>query len=108
MAFYARAADFLTDRVAPCRAIGRGPRGLPTRAELESEAEQELQARIDRGRPGPEESMRTGPRPEWVTPRRRPTRPLDVVSVRLDVIGPPPAEVELESPAPRRPRVSRR
>ncbi|MGH9226194.1 MAG: hypothetical protein ACRD2W_20955 [Acidimicrobiales bacterium] len=87
MAFFERAAEFLTDRVAPRLVIGHGPRNGPTRAELEAQAERELQARIDLGRPGPEESVRRGPVPEGAVPRRRPTRPLDVVTVRLDVLG---------------------
>ena len=101
MPFFERTAEFLT-------ALGRAPRNQQTRAQLEVEAEQELQARIDLGRPGPEEAMRTGPPPEWAVPRpaRRPTRPLDVVTVNLDALGATPV---VAPPAPsRRARLSRR
>ena len=108
MAFFARAADFLTDRVAPHLVIGPGPRNQPTRAELENEAQRELQARIDLGRPGAEEAvrLRPGPPPDWAAPQpaRRPTRDLDVLTVRLDALGATvPAEVEVKAagPAPR-------
>ena len=94
MAFLARAAEFLADRVAPRLVIGPAPRNQPTRADLELQAEQELQARIDLGRPGAEEAVRRRPRPDWAdpAPRRRPVQALDVVTVRLDLLGGAPAE----------------
>ena len=86
--FYERAADFLTDRVASRLVIGRGPRNQPSRAELESLAQQEIQARIDLGRPGPEEAVRRDAVPDWAEPQpARSSRPLDAVQVRLDVLG---------------------
>ena len=91
MAFYERAAEFLTARVTPRLAIGHGPRNQPTRAELEVLAEQEIQARIDRGRPGPDEAYRRdgAALPDWAMPQPRPTRALDVVSVNLAALGGP-------------------
>lgn len=88
--FLDRVSAFLLDHVAPCLPTGNGP-PHPSAADLERQAREELQAQIDKGRPGPEESRRTRPRPLWAQPRPRASRPLDVVAVRLDALstGPP-------------------
>lgn len=84
------------ERIAPHL---RG-KGSPThsREDLEREAQAEIQARIDRGRPGPEEAERTRPYPDWLLLRRPPTRAFDLVEVNLDALAPPPAP-----PVPRAP-----
>ncbi len=83
-----RVCAFMVDHVATC--FPAGERGsFPTAADLEQLARAELQAQIDKGRPGPEEARRTRPRPLWATPRPRASKPLDVVAVRLDVLPPP-------------------
>ncbi|MEW6155408.1 MAG: hypothetical protein AB1673_15705 [Actinomycetota bacterium] len=104
MSLFARAADFLTDRVASRLAAGSGPRNQPSRAELEAEAGAEIQARIDQGRPGAEEAARRGPPPAWAVPPAKPSVPIGLVTVRLDALGGPPAAPERPSvPVPARP-----
>jgi len=85
--FMDRASAFLLDHVAPCLPTGKRP-FMPAAADLEAQARAELQAQIDKGRPGPEEARRTRPRPAWAQPRPRSSRPLDVVAVRLDRLSP--------------------
>lgn len=91
--FLDRVCAYLLDHVAPCLPTGKRE-SFPTAADLEQQAKVELQAQIDKGRPGPEEGRRTRPRPAWATPRPRASRPLDVVAVRLDVLSPPLAAGE--------------
>lgn len=93
-----RVSAFLLDHVAPCLPTGNGPLH-PSAADLERQAREELQAQIDKGRPGPEESRRTRPRPRWAQPRPRASRPLDVVAVRLDSLS---SGAPAGSPSPRR------
>jgi hypothetical protein len=97
MSFVHKMAAFVTDRVAPRLVIGKGPRNVPSREQLEREAAAELAARIALGRPGPEEAVRTRPVPAWSMPRPKPTRPLDVVRVRVDALI-PPAPVPADEP----------
>lgn len=84
MAFFARVSTVLT-----WLAGDRGLEGLPTRAELEREADAELQAQIAKGRPSAEEAIRTRPRPDWATPRpdpaESPAESLEVLAVRVDL-----------------------
>ena len=93
-----RVSAFLLDHVAPCLPTGNGPLH-PLAADLERQAREELQAQIDKGRPGPEESRRTRPRPLWAQPRPRASRPLDVVAVRLDSLSSGPGA---DAPSARR------
>jgi len=86
--FVDRVSDFLLDHVAPCLPTGNRPLH-PSAAELEQQARLELQAQIDKGRPGAGEARRTRPRPRWAQPRPRPSRPFDVVTVDLGAISPP-------------------
>lgn len=81
-------ASAVVDRLATCFTFGSVPKNHLTRDEIEREAHAELQARIDRGRPGPEEWARTRPPPDWAVPRPRATRKIEAVTVRLDVPGP--------------------
>lgn len=83
-----RVCAFMLDHVAPCLPTGKRE-SFPTAADLEQQAQEELQAQIDKGRPGPEEAARVRPRPLWATPRPRASNPLEVVAVRLDVLSPP-------------------
>lgn len=86
--FLDRVSAFLLDHVAPCLPTGRRE-SFPSAAELEEQARTELQAQIDKGRPGPDEARRTRPRPLWAQPRPRVSQPLDVVAVRIDALAPP-------------------
>jgi hypothetical protein len=74
--------------MAPHLVVGSGPRDQQSRADLEREAQDEIQARIDRGRPGPEEGRNGQPLPDWAVPTPRPSRPVEVVAVRLDALRP--------------------
>ena len=76
-------------------------RATHSREALEREAEAEIQARIDLGRPGPEEAERTRPYPDWLLLRRPPMRPMDLVEVDLNALAPPPAPTS--TPPRRRP-----
>ena len=95
--FVDRVSAFLLDHVAPCLPAGTRPLH-PSAAELEQQARVELQAQIDKGRPGPDEGRRTRPRPVWAQPRPRASRPFDVVTVRLDAISPPVPTGERRQP----------
>jgi len=90
-----RRTSSLIERIAPRLAVGRGPRNQPSREQLEREAQAEIQARIDLGRPGPDEFDRTRPVPDWLLLRQPPsTRRLDLLEVNLNAVVPPvPAEV---------------
>lgn len=99
-----RRTSSLIERLTPHLAVGRGPRNQPTREQLEREAEAELQARIDLGRPPPEEFERTRPTPDWLLLRRPPTRSLDLLEVNLNAVVPPiPTQIALPRPRPIRP-----
>lgn len=98
-------ASLLIEHISLHLPAGRPPRNQPTRDELERQAAAEIQARIDLGRPGPEEAVRTRPVPQWAQ-RRKPvdagrTRPLDVVAVRLDAVEPTPPVSVPDRPRPR-------
>jgi hypothetical protein len=105
MSFVHRVAAFVADQVAPRLVIGKGPRNVPSREQLEREAAAELEARIALGRPGPEEAVRTRPVPAWCVPRPKPTQPLEVVRVRVDAVI-PPAPAPGDEPVPTRANVS--
>lgn len=80
MAFIARVSTVLT-----WLAGDRGLEGLPTRAELERQADAELQAQIAKGRPSAEEAIRTRARPDWAIPAADPAEPVEVLAVRVDL-----------------------
>lgn len=82
------------------RMTSRSRRAVQKREDLERQANDELQARISRGRPAPEEWARTRPKPAWILPQPIRSRPLDVQAVRLDVLPQPAA-------SPRRTRRTR-
>ena len=93
MALFRRTSSFI-ERIAPHLAVGSGPRNQPSREELEREAQAELQARIDLGRPSPEEFERSHPVPDWLLLRQPPTRKLDLLEVNLNAVVPPvPSQV---------------
>ena len=77
-------ASALVDRLATCFTYGSALTNQLTRDEIEREAHAELQAGIDRGRPGPEEWARTRPPPAWAVRRPRALRKVEAVTVRLD------------------------
>lgn len=83
-------ASAIVDRLATCFTFGSVPKNQLTRDEIERQALAELQARIDRGRPGPEEWARTRPPPVWAVPRPRAMRKVEAVAVRLDALAPAP------------------
>lgn len=93
MSFFAGASRFFAPR-----------KYEPSRDELERQAQDEIQARIDRGRPGPEEAARRGPRPAWTLPHRpepaTETRRLDVVAVDLNALRPVVPVVPAETSGP--------
>ena len=66
--FLNRTTDYFVNRVAPRLPGGRGTGDPARRAELERQALQEIQARISRGRPGPEEWGRGAPATEAPPP----------------------------------------
>ncbi len=100
MSFLERATTFLVDCVAPRLLFGDKTSYSRSRAALEQEAREELEARIRMGRPGPEEwERRPSPRP--APPRARPephpptvvrrTLPVGLIAVTLDGLVPPGA-----------------
>lgn len=89
MFHFGRRTSSLIERIAPHLPRGGASRDQTSREQLEREAEAEIQARIDLGRPGPEEFERTRPVPDWLLLRRPPTRTLDLVEVNLDAVVPP-------------------
>ncbi len=107
MSFLEWATDLMVDRVAPRMVLGKERRNQPSRADLEEQARAEIEARINMGRPAPEEwqprarRSRPGvpapvPAPaEPERPRRRllpPTRPVDVHSLTLAALRPEAAD----------------
>jgi hypothetical protein len=99
---FGRRTTSLIERLAPHLPLGRATRNEEAREQLEREAEAEMQARIDLGRPGPEEFERTRPIPDWLLLRRPPMRAMDLVEVNLDVVVAPvptPAQVASQPPA---------
>lgn len=98
-----RRTSSLIERLAPRLPAGKPPRNQPSREELEREAEAEIQARIDLGRPGPEEAERTRPYPDWLMLRRPPMRSFDLVEVNLEALAPPARMPEAPAPPSRGP-----
>ena len=84
--FVDRVSTYLVDHVAPCLPARDRSRDEQAHEEIQRQAQIEMQAQIDKGRPGPEEGRRTRPRPVWAQPRPRASRPLDVMAVNLEAL----------------------
>jgi hypothetical protein len=105
--FVERASEFFVDRVAP-RLIGRRGRVPQHDMEaLERQAREELEARIQRGRPAPEEWPGTAPadggspEPAFAPAVRPPVRVAAALRVfTLDVDLPTPASAPSSRPSP--------